>query len=359
MTTPAAPSATSLTLKDKKGDKIRNYPDLFYAADTGAIRSQNLHFAFARAELICVSLAAAAELFGRLFARNVANILSINFGAIHIAWLNFSGREVSDWFAGNILAAFFMALAILSFVVRSRLHFAEFWHKRRSLAEATKGLAWRYGMRAMSADLQAEAPLDDATSRKVFLAELDTQKKQAASLRLPVPDTDARDISDNMALLRAAAIAVQRKAYIPDRLEDQRGWYTRKAEQFSGRTKGLQVARGIVYFGGLGLILVNGIGPSGFAVMTTIAGGIATWLVGKRYDELSQSYTGMVRKLMGFTDAVPTASSPNQSGSADARSDWATFVDQVESLLDGEHQDWLREIADIHTEDRDKTQEKV
>lgn len=68
----AAPAPLSLENED--------LPDLFNAADQGAIRSQKWHFRFVRTELIFVSLAAAAELIGRQLAPTIADTLHISVG---------------------------------------------------------------------------------------------------------------------------------------------------------------------------------------------------------------------------------------------------------------------------------------
>jgi hypothetical protein len=132
-----------------------------------------------------------------------------------------------------------------------------------------------------------------------------------------------------MTKIHDATPAEQYSVYLKDRLKNQRIWYSKKAKVFRKRTKWLHWDRGIAY--GVGLLVVPivgifiaGIGSGGFAVVTTIAGGFATWLVSRHYDDLSQSYTIMAHKLLEFE---------------------AAFVNEVESFLDGEHQIWLREIA--------------
>jgi hypothetical protein len=131
--------------------------------------------------------------------------------------------------------------------------------------------------------------------------------------------------------------------YTKFRLENQAGWYADKARTFIRKSRTLQWSRIGVYVVGLELI-VGGFGTNVFAVITTIAGGLATWLAGRHYDDLSQSYTSMASKLLEYIERAKTVVSEGQS-SDDQQDRLAIFVNEVESFLDGEHQIWLREIA--------------
>ena len=90
------------------------------------------------------------------------------------------------------------------------------------------------------------------------------------------------------------------------------------------------------------LIIFSQVGPNGLAAATTIAGALATWLAGKRYDDLAQSYGAMARELIGLKNKAPNLAAVNQSGLTDPQTIWAAYVNEVETLLDGEHRDWLR-----------------
>lgn len=240
-------------------------------------------------------------------------------------------HDLRNWIAGNVLAALFMVIAILAYVARFWFRRAESWRKRRSLAEAIKGLAWRYTMHVIS--------------HEEYLDEYRRQRQQSDKLRLTPPTPDAAEITPRMTELRNATPGEQQQVYLSDRLMNQRVWYGKKAASYQNLTTGLQWARGIAYAAGFVLIFVTWVGPSGFAVMTTIAGGFATWLVGKHYDDLFQSYTVMSRKLLDFEARAAKILPESQASGADQQASWAAFVNEVETLLDGEHQDWLREIA--------------
>ncbi|HKW22862.1 MAG TPA: SLATT domain-containing protein [Ktedonobacterales bacterium] len=333
MTTPSATTPAPLASLSLNNE---NLPDLFTTADDGAIHSQGWHFAFVWVELVFVSLAAVAELIGRQFAPAIADLLHIHGGPISVAVFTISATELRNGIGGNIIAAFFMIIAILAFFARFWFRRAEFWRKQRALAEAIKSLAWRYVMHGIS--------------REAYLEEYGKQRQQSTDLRLPPPQDNATLITDAMEKIHDATPAEQYSVYLKDRLKNQRIWYSKKAKLFRKRTKWLHWDRGIAY--GVGLLVVPivgifiaGIGSGGFAVVTTIAGGFATWLVSRHYDDLSQSYTIMAHKLLEYETRAANILPESQARGANEQVSWAAFVNEVETFLDGEHQVWLREIA--------------
>lgn len=320
----------------------KELPELFRTADSAAIRSQWWHFVFVRVELIAISLAALAEVFGQQLASWIIRVFDLQVGSTDIAGRHFTSHEVTTSLASYVIPAFIMVIAILMFAFRLLFRQNHFWRAQRALAEATKGLAWRYSMRAMNADLHAGAPLDMSQSHQAFQKELDKLLKQAESLRLPPPKPGEPMLPQVMDTLRSSSLANQIHAYKLERLVNQRDWYARKANTYRNWSIYLQTARFVVYGLGIALIFFTGFGSNGLGAMTTIAGAVATWLAGKHYDDLAQSYGSMARELDGLTNLVPDASSASHGDPNDLQDIWSIFVDKVETLLNGEHQDWLR-----------------
>lgn len=320
----------------------KDLPELFRTADSAAIRSQWWHFVFVRVELIAISLAALAEVFGQQLASWIIDVSHLQVGSIDIAGRHFTSHEVTTSLASYVIPAFIMVIAILMFTFRLLFRQNHFWRAQRALAEATKGLAWRYSMRAMKADLHANAPLDMSQSHQAFQEELNNLLKQAENLRLPPPKPGEPTRPEAMDKLRFSPLVDQRDAYNTGRLVNQRDWYARKANTYHSWSIYLQTARFVVYGLGIALIFFSGFGSNGLGAMTTIAGAVATWLVGKHYDDLAQSYGSMARELDGMTNVIPDVSSPPQGSPTDTQDTLPKFVDRVETLLNGEHQDWLR-----------------
>ena len=327
--------AVSLTLTDA------DMPEVFRTADKGAKRSQWWYFFFVRIELIMISLAAFAEVVGRQWGVAIVNLLKLHLGEAQILGNTFTSTEMTSAIATYIIPAAFMLIAVLMLVLRVWLRYDRRWRGRRAVAEAAKGLAWRYSMRAMHADLDATAPLTLAQADAALVKELGELIAQSTSLHLKAPKPGDVQKTQNMSDLRQASDQAQRDAYLKDRLKNQADWYAKKAGRFQSRTTWLQVARFAAYALGVVLIFYHGLGTNGLGIMTTVAGAFATWLAGKHYDDLAQSYSGMARQLAllsGTADSIPPTGSAVSGNSVD----WARFVDKVETLMDGEHQDWRR-----------------
>lgn len=347
MSTPAVSTSAAvdtLILRDKYDKDKTDLPEVFRTADKGAMRSQKWHFFLVRTELIAISLAALAQVVGPRFAPDIVSTLQIKIGSVHFLGSSFTSSEVTHDVASYLLPALFLAIALLMFLLRLILRLDQRWRGRRAIAEATKSLAWRYSMRALHADLDAQAPLDRDRANQAFNTELTKLVEEAGNLHLDPPESGDVELSDRMKNLRQQEDSALRGAvYMKGRLESQQEWYSRKANAYQKLTTRLQVARFVAYGVGVFLIFYQGLGVNGLGIMTTIAGAFATWLAGKHYDDLSQSYGSMARSLAGLAGAAPSHSpsgSVGPSGGSDTA--WAHFADKVEALLDGEHRDWLR-----------------
>ena len=331
-----ATTATQLSLT-----KDKDFPELYSTANKGAIRSQAAYFRLVRIELIAISLAALAQVVGRQWAPTIANLLRLNVhGEFQILGNDFSGSQISSAVGTYALPALVMLVAVIMLGLRVWLRYDRRWRARRAVAEATKGLAWRFSMHAMHSEMDASMPFTPAQANEAFARDLAQLIEQSESLRLAAPGPDAVQITPEMDGLRAASIETQRAAYLKDRLDDQQQWYDRKSTKFQTLATQLQVARFVAYILGFLLIFFHGVGVNGLGIMTTVAGAFATWLAGKHYDDLSQSYAGMARQLSLLRALAPMA--PPPGAPATGSGDWTRFVDKVETLMDGEHQDWRR-----------------
>lgn len=334
-------TASSLALPDDPQDG--GLPEIVVAADNGAKWSQRQHFFFVRFELICISLVAIAELFGHQFAPAIIQALHIHFGEVTVLGKQYSGDQVTTLVAGTIPAAFFMLVVVVMYLLRVILRRDRRWRERRALAEGVKSLAWLYGMHAMHDDLTGAVPLSLEQAHQAFLNELRSIEKERRDLHLAPPVKDAVQITTEMEDLRAASPARQEAAFKAGRVEGQRGWYTRKAKKYARWTLYLQVARGLTYAAGVALIVLNPLGFGGLSAVTTIAGAFAAWLAGKHYEDLSQDYGAMARKLGELWLVAPGVEALSQDRISAQRA-VAAYARKVETLLESEHNKWLSSI---------------
>jgi hypothetical protein len=83
----------------------------------------------------------------------------------------------------------------------------------------------------------------------------------------------------------------------------------------------------------------------GFGVATTIAGALGSWMGARHYEELGQTYAAMTRRLTVLKDRAEQlnlGSFPSQT--LPTAVVWAQFVDEVETLLEAEHREWLGRV---------------
>jgi hypothetical protein len=321
-------------------------PGLFRLADRGASRSKALYFFLLGVELIGISVAALAQVFGHQVAPGIASLLQLHVGASQLLGHKFTADDLTNQLPRYALPAAILAIAASVYLLRLIFRFDVFWRARRALAEATKELAWLYSMRAMGADLNALTPLNPDASSAAYNRLLEKLQTEGEKWNLGAPKAD--DVAKTLAMetLRKKLPPAQRDDYVTGRLQEQLTWYADNARHFQSRAVVLRVARIAAYALGGALIFFTGLGSNGLGAMTTIAGAVATWLVANHYDDLSQSYSAIARTLIQFKDRAINMDLTAHGGSTNPQSVWGQFVDEVETLLRGERQDWLRQSKD-------------
>lgn len=331
-----AMSQGSLNLNDRN-----NLPSLFRQADRGASRSKWLYFFLVGGELVCICIAAVVKVFGQALAPAVISVAHIRIQQIPFQGGNASPKDVTDALAGLAAPTLFLVIGGAFYVVRLIMRYDEFWRARRAIAEAMRELAWRYGMRAMAADLRASVPLDADASKAAFEAEFNARAKEAAQWQLGTPK--GQEITEAMKRLREQGGMEQREIYLRDRVREAETWYSVRATRYFIAMWIFQGARIGAYIAGGFLIFFDVFGSNGLSVMTTIAGALGIWLVAQHYDDLRQSYEAISAKLNLLHDTAPSAPPGSPSGAGIPGNAWVRRVDRIETLLKGERQDWLRE----------------
>jgi hypothetical protein len=318
------------------GLSYSDLPELYQKADKAAVATQTQYFRLVRFELIAVVLAALAQFVTHPLAPAIAGALQLKLGAVHVLTFTVSADTLTNAAAASLVPGVLVAIVLLTAVVRFLRRPDEKWRSQRALAEATAGLAWRYSMRAMPSDL-ARPDLTGPEGDEAFSKSLDIFLKEAGPLNLPPPGPNARQLTNKMTYLRHQVdVNGKRSAYLAGRLQNQKDYYTRRSNQYHSRRNSLRLVMMGAYAVGVVLLPFNGLG-----VMTTAAGAFGTWLGNKHYDDLYQIYSGMARQL----ETIQVIAEGLQLDGEDAAVRWAKLVDQVETLLEGEHRDWLAHVA--------------
>jgi SMODS and SLOG-associating 2TM effector domain 1/SMODS and SLOG-associating 2TM effector domain 3 len=330
MTSPAPdPGVSGLHRRDG------SLPELSRTAATGSRESQSRYYLLLRVELVAVVIAAIAQFLLHPYGQQIATLLRFHLGTIQILGFTVNSVVVTNAIAGSLVSAVAVTVAIAAAALRFYLKLDEQWHSRRSLAEAVNGLAWRYSMMALPGDLLTDVP-NPSHGDHEYAEAYGELLKSADSMNLPPPTGKETIITARMGDLRHLAPKDQRAAYLADRIDDQTSFYSRQANNFHSSRNGLRWVMIGCYVVGAALLPFNGL-----AAMTTAAGSLGTWIAAKHYSDLSQSYSAMARKLAVLRTNATTFSLDGPTASKK----WGEFVDNLETQLDGEHQDWVRQVT--------------
>jgi hypothetical protein len=318
------------------GLRDTDLPELWHKSDQHALRTQRQTLLLLRVELIFVVLATLTYFLSRPLVPALASMLGLSLGGVQLFGTTVDAQTVTNAVAGSIVPGVLIAISIVAAGLRFLLKPDAKWRNQRALAEACAGLAWRYSMHALPSDLPA-ATADGARDDAAFYADLDRLVAEAESLALTPPSDHSVQITARMRELRDQRdLEAQRAAYLTDRIGRQQRYYADRATVYYKRRNRLRWAMvGAYVVGGL-LLPFNGLG-----VMTTAAGALGTWLAARHYEDFYQSYSSMARKLEERIDAARQLA---LSG-GDAQQAWGQFVDHCETLLEGEHTQWLTVIA--------------
>lgn len=256
--------------------------------------------------------------------------LKVRLGGLLLAAL---GGAIS-WSAGSVQVGGLVALLAFLAALGSELYSAiarpdKAWYEGRAAAESVKTLAWRYAVRGESFE-DAQDPETDSR----FLADLGEILQDLDALELTVDDSMARQISEQMRLVRAQDFRIRRQLYLVGRIRDQQGWYARKA-QFNADRSNQWLIAGIVAeclgvvggalraFGGLDIDLLG--------LFAAAAATIAAWVQAKQHQTLSTAYGVTAQEL---------ASVASEGEAVVDEGSWGRFVGEAEEAISREHTLW-------------------
>ena len=312
----------------------KNLPALYQATDTAAKRHQRWFIVSTLVEAAFVLLGALALVLGQNadLVSAVGSITSIQLFGVAFAPL-------------SLATAVALLATAITLLVRYYFKPGEKWRESRFLGERCATLAWRYAARATPADLDRglDAPAD---ANRWYLKEINDLFVQANQLNLPEVDR-LEELTPAMAALRDAPVEARYKVYREGRAINQRDWYNKRARQFRSRRNTFRFLTILAYVVGAGLVLAYATPlrdqvPFGLLAMNywplvaATAGALTGYVAARHYDDLQQSYRYMRNCLSAEIDVMSGFTPTPATGEHDV-SEW---VDHIETLLDGEHQQW-------------------
>lgn len=278
-----------------------DYPELFTSADQAAAENQRLFFLLKVVEL------------GALSGGAVLGLLS------------------SDdlWGAAGIAAVLCFLAAAGVRISGAGQRAEKRWYDARAAAETVKSLSWQYAVRGEA--FRSSDPSPEAT----FVSRLQGVLGGLPHLNIPAATASNAGATDTMRALRGADQAERCRSYREHRVDDQVGWYGRKASWNKARSRwwsasviGIELAAVC-----LGVLRVAGrIDLDLLGVFGAVAAGFIAWIQAKNYTELSESYAVTSHDVALVSEAV-------HSGVPEDA--WAQSVHDAEGAFSREHTMWL------------------
>jgi hypothetical protein len=276
-------------------------PGLFEAADTASVRGQRQYL---RMTTLRLWLAIAAAALG---------VFPVKVGDID-------------------LAAIATALALVGVVLTEKglqtEKPEEHWYDGRTLAESAKSLAWRFNVGAVPFQLGG----DEAETEARFTEQMRQLLADAPATSI-VPSSRGA-VTEGMRRLRAADLAARRTSYLEQRVDDQREWYARKANESEHRARKWQNGLFVIEAAGIAAAVARAVGyvqiDLAGVVAALIAAG-AAWSGMKQWSNLKRAYTFASVDLAMVRDRLAGVTSEQA---------WAAEVADAEEAVNREHTMW-------------------
>ena len=323
---------TSIIERNKAGMANEQLPELFDAADKSARASQKNYFRLLGCELVFLFVATALWAILAPFGTVLANRAALMICDISVFGWTIPTSKLTGDIAAGVIPGLLMVVVLVLMILRLVRRPDERWRRYRALAEGAAGIAWRYAMHAQPGELPSAAP-GSPTGVDAFVAAYEQLYDEAAGLELPMTSKVADQITERMSKIRDKEdLTTRRNTYLDGRVEDQLGYYRKRARTFLRARKALRAW--ILIFVAIAVLTVP---FHGLNIFTTAATALGTWLGAKQYDDLGPSYTKLERDLtLRATQGRKLALDGNGGEALLAR-----YVHDVETLFEGEHRLWL------------------
>ena len=203
------------------------------------------------------------------------------------------------------------------------------WYQARAVAESAKTLAWRYqvGGRPLGRGMT-----DDEADTEL-IARLRALLNEFRDLALLATNQD--QVTSTMRRLRSSPLEERVAAYRKGRIEDQRAWYSHRADWNRRRSDWSQVGLIVVELAAFGTALLTallGLSVSVYSLLAALAVAGVGWLQIKQHRSMADAYSIASHELAAINSTIASV------GGEDA---WEEFVHQAEDAISREHTLWL------------------
>jgi hypothetical protein len=281
-------------------------PALFAAADLASVTAQRKYTRWILADLTLLVVGSLLSSFHRV--------------------------ENSRWVV--VLSAIAVGLSlIISFVIRS-LQLERGWYGGRAAAESVKSLAWRY---MICAEPYVRALSSPEADRK-FTADLSSILEQRKYLALEFTGdlSNKAQITERMREIREFDVENRKKAYLSQRIANQRTWYMDKSVRNQKRIKlgftAILLSQTLALISAFVLVAWPDSPVNWTSPFAAFAAAFLAWVQVKQYQELAQAYAVAAHELGLIIEQARYVKTEDALSS---------FVADAENAISREHTLWV------------------
>lgn len=286
----------------------KDFPGLYQASDTASIEAQSNYVRIIGIDLI---------------AMIIASVLAI-----------YNYHQIESKLVIYIISGLFLLIALILTIIIKTKKFEDAWYQGRALAESCKTLTWRFMVCAET----FENYLPENEVKELFIDRIKELSQEFKELNeiLNARDISLPVITPKMMDVRRLSTLERKQYYIENRIEDQKNWYSNKAEH--NKAKYNLWFYIIILFQAIAIISVvylikhpespwNLVG-----LFTTLSSSSISWLQLKQHQGLKQAYTTAAQEL-NFIAAL--------SENVNTDEGLSKFVMDSENAISREHTLWL------------------
>ncbi len=277
------------------------YPALYAVADRASGRQQTLYFSLVLGE------------YGSLVAVAIMSVNMIGDRRYIIVY-------------GMLLA---IALGLL--VARTLLKPEQRWYQARALAESVKTTAWKFAMGARPFQHDAN---DRQRLRRMLVELLEANSSIGAQFDNKTNDDD--QIPAELEAICALSRSERLRLYMRERVDNQLGWYARKARSNARAGLGFAFALGALYLAAFVIFCIRMDRPDWIYAhpdpIILLAASVLGWMQIKRFNELGASYALTATEISILKSRAPEITDDEAL---------SLFIDDAEEAFSREHTQWL------------------
>jgi hypothetical protein len=284
------------------------FPSYYRAADKSSVKAQSNYINIVRIDLLSMIFASALSIY--------------NYQLINSKLIIY------------IISGVLLLLSLILTIILKNKKYEDIWYQGRALAESCKTLTWRF----ISCSEYFETNLSLIEAKERFVNRIKELSKEFSELSKIMDSRMLNQpiITSKMIELRSQNTLNRKKYYITNRVEDQKDWYSNKAEYNIGKYNVwfwvIILSQVISLVSIVSLIKCPDNNWNFVGLFTTISSSAISWLQLKQHQELKQAYTTATQELNFIVTLSENITTDEEL---------SKFVLDSENAISREHTLWL------------------